>query len=134
MSFVTIFRSAFFFLCALFSLVGYTIFQLNVSVDKKEAALKQQQELRLLGEQLAKGSDYLTAEVRNYVQFGNKIHYDNFWVEVEKTRSRDIAVERLKKLKVLPEELEFIENAKWYSDNLIVTEQISNGVYEKWKS
>ena len=89
----------------------------------KEAALKKQHEIRLLGEQIAKGSDYLTAEVRSYVQFGNKIHYDNFWMEVEKTRSRDIAVEKLKKFKVLPEELELIENAKWYSDNLIETEQ-----------
>ncbi|MDC0946292.1 PAS domain S-box protein [Nitrospinaceae bacterium] len=125
MSFVTIFRGAFFFLYALFSLVGYIIFQLNISVDEKETALRQQQELRLLGEQLAKGSDYLTAEVRNYVQFGNKLHYDNFWVEVDKTRSRDIAVERLKKLKALPEELEFIENAKRYSDGLIVTEKLA---------
>ena len=89
----------------------------------KEAALKQQHEIRLLGEQIAKGSDYLTTEVRSYVQFGNKIHYDNFWMEVEKTRSRDIAVEKLKKFNILPEELEFIENAKWYSDNLIQTEQ-----------
>ena len=89
----------------------------------KEAALKQQHEIRLLGEQIAKGSDYLTTEVRSYVQFGNKIHYDNFWMEVEITRSRDIAVEKLKKFKVLPEELEFIENAKWYSDQLISTEQ-----------
>jgi methyl-accepting chemotaxis protein len=75
MSFVTIFRSAFFFLCILFSLVGYTIYQLNVSVEKVAAALGEQQELRLLGEQLAKGSGYLTSEVRSYVQFGNKLHY-----------------------------------------------------------
>ena len=77
-----------------------------MSVEKKDAALRQQLELRLLGEQLAKGSDYLTTSVRSYVQFGNKLHYDNFWMEVDKTRSRDIAVERLKKLKALPEELE----------------------------
>ncbi|MBT6297343.1 MAG: PAS domain S-box protein, partial [Nitrospina sp.] len=94
-----------------------------MSIDKKDTAVKQQQELRLLGEQLAKGSDYLTNEVRSYVQFGNKLHYDNFWVEVDKTRSRDIAVERLKKLKVRPEELEFVEIAKRYSDDLIGTEK-----------
>ena len=79
----------------------------------------------LLGEQLVKGSDYLTAEVRSYVQFGNIIHYDNFWLEVNKTRSRDIAVDRLKKFNVLPEELEFVENAKSYSDSLIVTEEVA---------
>jgi len=125
MSFVTIFRSAFIFLCILFSLLGYTIYQLNVSIERKDTALKHQEEFRLLGEQLAKGSGYLTAEVRSYVQFGAIIHYDNFWLEVDKTRSRDIAVERLKKLKVLPKELDFIEIAKWYSDKLISTEQMA---------
>ena len=78
----------------------------------KDAALKHQVELRLLGEQLAKGSGYLTAEIRSYVQFGNKLHYDNFWREVNKTRSRDIAVQRLKNLKALPEELKYIEIEK----------------------
>ena len=104
MSFVTIFRTAFIFLCILFSLVSYAIYQLNLSIDKKDTAVKKQQELRLLGEQLAKGSDYLTNEVRSYVQFGDKIHYDNFWMEVEKTRSRDTAVEKLKKPLVMSEQ------------------------------
>jgi PAS domain S-box-containing protein len=123
MSFVTIFRSAFFFLCFLFSLLGYTAYQLNKSIDRKDDALRHQEELRFLGESLAKGSDYLTAEVRNYVQFGNKLHYDNFWKEVNKTRSRDRVVEKLKILKVFPENLKYIEIAKEYSDNLIKTEK-----------
>ena len=89
MSFVTNFRSAFIFLCLLFSILGYAAYQLNMSINKKDDALKHQAELRFLGEQLAKGSDYLTSEVRSYVQFGNKLHYENFWREVNKTRSRD---------------------------------------------
>jgi PAS domain S-box-containing protein len=123
MSFVSIFRSAFFFLCLLFSLSGYYIYQLNVSIENKDTALINQQKLTSLGDQLAKGSDYLTTEIRSYVQFGNQIHYDNFWKEVNKTRSRNNSVERIKKHKVLPKELFFIERAKWYSDNLIKTEQ-----------
>ena len=123
MSFVTIFRSAFLFLCFLFSLLGYSAYQLNVSIDRKDETLRHQLELRFLGEQLAKGSDYLTAEVRSYVQFGNKLHYDNFWREVNKIRSRDRVVEKLKSIKVFPESLKYIEIAKKYSDNLIKTEK-----------
>jgi hypothetical protein len=69
MSFVTIFRSAFIFLCLLFSLLGYIAYQLNISIDRKDDALKHQAELRFLGELLAKGSDYLTAEIRSYVLY-----------------------------------------------------------------
>ena len=42
-----------------------------MSIDRKDDALKHQAELRFLGELLAKASDYLTAEVRSYVQYGN---------------------------------------------------------------
>jgi methyl-accepting chemotaxis protein len=133
MSFVTIFRSAFFFLCFLFSLLGYTAYQLNMSIDRKDDALRHQAELRFLVELLAKGSDYLTAEVRSYVQFGNKLHYDNFWREVNKNRSRDRVVEKLKSLKVFPENLKYIEIAKKYSDNLVKTEKRSNDGSGSWK-
>jgi PAS domain S-box-containing protein len=123
MSFVTIFRNIFIFLCLLFLLLGYIIYQLNISIERKDNALKHQAELRFLGDQLAKGSDYLTAEIRSYVQFGNKFHYDNFWREVNKIRSRDKVVAKLKSLKVSPENIKHIEYAKKYSDNLIETEQ-----------
>lgn len=104
-------------------MLGYAAYQLNLSIDRTGDALRHQAELRFLGELLAKGSDYLTAEVRSYVQFGNKLHYDNFWREVNKTRSRDRVVEKLKSLKVFPENLKYIEIAKEYSDNLIKTEK-----------
>jgi methyl-accepting chemotaxis protein len=94
-----------------------------MSIDRKDDALRHQTELRFLVELLAKSSDYLTEEVRNYVQFGNKLHYDNFWSKVNKTRSRDMVVEKLKSLKVFPENLKYIEIAKEYSDNLIKTEK-----------
>ena len=123
MSFVSIFRNAFIFLCLLFLLLGYTTYQLNLSIERKDTALKYQMDLRLLGDQLAKGSGYLTAEVRSYVQFGNKLHYDNFWREVNLTRSRDIVIQRLKNLKVSSEEFKYIATAKKYSDNLITTEK-----------
>ena len=75
---------------------------MNVLEKSHYHALAQQEELQKLGEKLAQGSDYLTDEIRRYVQFRNWVHYDNFWKEIRVTRSRDKAVERLKELKVLP--------------------------------
>ena len=102
MSIFSTFRNIFFIIVALFSLVSFSIYKMNVLEKSHYHALAQQEELQKLGEKLAQGSDYLTDEIRRYVQFGNWVHYDNLWKEVRVTRSRDKAVERLKELKVLP--------------------------------
>ena len=123
MSIFSTFRKIFFTIVFLFSLVSFSVYKINVVEKSLYLALDQQAELRLLGETLAQGSDYLTDEIRRYAQFGKQVHYDNFWNEVLVTRSRDKAVERLKELKVLPSELAYIKLAKEYSDNLIKTEE-----------
>lgn len=114
----------------MFILVGTAFFKLNAGYKNEQVAIDLEKELKSIGQQLAQGSDYLTDEIRRYVQFGNRIHYDNFWREVNETRSRDKAVERLKELKVLPSELSFIEKAKEYSDNLIKTEEAAMAAVE----
>ena len=104
---------------------------MNVLEKAHYHALAQQAEFQKLGEQLAQGSDYLTDEIRRYVQFGERVHYDNFWNEVQVTRSRDKAVARLKELEVLPSELAYIEKAKGYSDHLIKTEEEAMAAVER---
>ena len=123
MSIFSTFRNIFIIIVALFSLVSFSVYKMNILERAHDNALAQQEELKEIGEQLARGSDYLTSEIRRYVQFGNRIHHDNFWNEVRIIQSRDKAVERLKELKVLPEELAYIERAKGFSDNLIKTEE-----------
>jgi PAS domain S-box-containing protein len=123
MSIFSTFRNIFIVIVALFSLVSFSVYKMNVLEESYRRALVQQTELRELGKKLAQGSDYLTDEIRRYVQFGEQAHYANFWAEVRVTRSRDKAVERLKELKVLPNELVYIEKAKEYSDDLIKTEE-----------
>lgn len=127
--------SAFRFIAALivflFLFVGISVYQMNAGYKEEHEAINQQRELESIGQQLANGSDYLTDEIRRYVQFGDRVHFDNFWREVHETRSRDKAVERLKELKVLPSELTYIEKAKGYSDNLIKTEEAAMAAVEK---
>jgi signal transduction histidine kinase/CHASE3 domain sensor protein len=114
----------------LFILAGIAVFKLNAGYKNEQVAIKFERDLRSTGQQLAKGSDYLTDEIRRYVQFGDRAHHDNFWREVNETRSRDKAVGRLKELNVLPSELSYIEKAKNYSDNLIKTEEAAMAAVE----
>src|SRR5262245_17790159 len=59
-----------------------------------------------LTEQLAGGSDRLTAAVRAYATTGDRRYYDAFQKELKVDRNRDAAVEGLKQLDLTPEELE----------------------------
>ncbi|MBC8287687.1 MAG: HAMP domain-containing protein [Nitrospinae bacterium] len=104
---------------------------MNTFEKAHNQAVSRQEELKMLGEKLALGSDYLTDEIRRYVQFGDMSHYDNFWNEVNVHRSRDKAIERLKELDVLPSELAYIEKAKEYSDHLLKTEAIAMDAVER---
>lgn len=95
---------------------------MNAAEIRQMEALENQRALENLGRQLAAGSDYLTHEIRMYVQFGDLRNYQNFWEEVNHTRSREV-LEDLIRLKALPEEIEFIRKSKAYSDHLIKTEE-----------
>ena len=95
---------------------------LNTGLNKTNIAVKNAAEFKQLGIDLANSSDYLTNEARAYVQFGDKIHFDNYWKEVNETKTRDSVVKRLKELNAPKDELALIEKAKQNSDALIATE------------
>ena len=61
-----------------------------------------------LTQQLAFGSDRLTAEVRAYAATGDRKHYEAFQREVNVDRNRDVAVEGLRQLDLEPDELELL--------------------------
>jgi len=101
---------------------GVTIYKLHSSVAQERAAVKKQAVFKQLGIDLANASDYLTSEARSYVQFGDKLHYDNYWKEVNETKTRDHVVDKLTELGATKEELDLIAEAKQYSDVLVKTE------------
>jgi hypothetical protein len=70
-------------------------------------------------EQLARGSDRLTAAVRAYAATGDRRHYDAFQRELTEDRNRDVAVEGLRQLGITPQERELLTRAKRNSDNLV---------------
>lgn len=95
---------------------------LNQSFKEEKLATSRQAEFKQLGIDLASASDYLTNEARAYVQFGDKVHYDNYWKEVNETKTRDRVFSRLKELNAPQGELDLIEKAKTNSDTLVQTE------------
>lgn len=101
------------------------LFFMISSLDEERAYVLKQQELRQLGHKLGAASDYLTDKARYYAITGDKQHYDDYWREVDDTRTRDNVVERLKELGAVKEELNLLEQAKFNSDSLIAIEEQS---------
>lgn len=117
-------------------IIAVNTYLLNKNFANERVAVKRQAEFKQLGIDLVNSSDYLTNEVRSYVEFGNKKHYDNYWREVKETKTRDRVVEKLKELNAPEEELDLIEEAKKNSDNLVIIEDeamkaVENKDFEK---
>ncbi len=103
-------------------LMASALFLSSDATREEREAMARQTELVQLGRDLAAASDYLTNEARRYTIFGDSQHHDNYWREVNETRTRDRVVERLVELGTPQAELDLIEEAKNNSDALIATE------------
>ncbi|MTH54909.1 HAMP domain-containing protein [Bacillus mangrovi] len=95
---------------------------LVASMIQRGEAFDRQYEYLSLSADLRGASDYLTNEVRNYAQFGEKEHFDNYWREVNETKTRDRVVSRLKELDTPEALLSLVEEAKQKSDALVLLE------------
>jgi methyl-accepting chemotaxis protein len=104
-------------------LSGWSLFSLLRDMKEETDALELDKELEVLATQLQAASDYLTNEVRAYTQFGEQKYYDNYWTEVNETKTRDMVVERLRELNVPTELLNLVEQAQNNSNNLINLEE-----------
>jgi len=122
-------------------LVLLTISSLSVEKCYRNAlsAHDRQFECMQLGNDLVNASDLLTNEVRKYVQFGNKKNYDNYWKEVNETKTMENVINKLKGLGIPQDELELIELAVKNSDALVEVEEeameaVANNNFDKARS
>jgi two-component system sensor histidine kinase/response regulator len=88
----------------------------------QEQAYETRRESLRMADQLAAGSDRLTAAVRGYAATGDRRYYQAFQKELTVDRTRDKALERLKELGLSAEELALISRAKQNSDALVSLE------------
>ncbi|WP_051775483.1 methyl-accepting chemotaxis protein [Paenibacillus tyrfis] len=109
----------------------FSVSKLENGIAQERLAVQRQAQFKQLGLDLKNASDYLTEEMRRYVQFGDKQYYDHYWKEVNETKSRDKVVEQLKALQAPQEELDLIEKAKNSSDTLIKTEEAAMKAVEE---
>ena len=92
-------------------------FKTEQSIQAKRMSLKD------LGVKLGDTTDYLSIQARNYVQFGEKEHYDNYIRELNETKSMENVEKGLKSLDISEEQLALLEKAKTSSDALRKIEQ-----------
>lgn len=97
--------------------------QVMSSFEAMRTAEERQSQFKQLGFDLSSASDYLTNEMRAYVQFGDQVHYDNYWQEVKVDTTRDHIIAQLQELGAPQNELDLVMEAKRKSDTLVATEE-----------
>jgi len=112
-------------------LIVGSLLWLNITYEGQKGATVRQMEFKQLGLDFERSSEYLTNEARHYVQFGDRVHYDNYWREVKETKTRDRVTQRLKELEAPEDELLLIEQAKQASDALVKTEEAAFAAVEE---
>jgi methyl-accepting chemotaxis protein len=103
-------------------LLALNVFFIEYAIKAEQQQVTKQVEFKQLSIDLADASDYLTDEARKFAVTHDLKHLKNYWDEIEKTKTRDNVLIRLKILGALPEELQLLHLAKQNSDALVATE------------
>lgn len=85
-------------------------------------------------EEFNDASTYLTEEVRFYAVTGDKVHYDNYWNEVNTAKHRDEAITGLQTLGLTPEEQAIVDEMNSLSNSLIPLEEQAMNLVAAGKS
>ena len=92
------------------------------AINDQRGAAESQAEHRKLGIELADESDLLTNEARKLVVTGDRRHEQLYWNAIEKTKTGEHVLARLKQLGAPANELAMIALSKQSSDHLVATE------------
>ncbi|MGD6967731.1 methyl-accepting chemotaxis protein [Rossellomorea vietnamensis] len=107
----------------LFGFLAWSIYSLEVNIEKQQKAAQTEKQAATLTIQLQSASDYLTDQVRTYTQYGETKYYDNYWKEVNETKTSDKIVAELEKMKVPADLLKLVEESEQNSNALIALEE-----------
>ncbi|MCD7999188.1 MAG: methyl-accepting chemotaxis protein [Clostridiales bacterium] len=110
--------SIFFLLITLFSVFYYG--NLN---GKIQQAYNNRYELTYNANRFMNGSAYLTNEVQAYAATGDKVHYDNYWNEVNVLKNRDNGIAAMKEIGITVEEQSMLDHMSSLSNQLVPLEE-----------
>ena len=109
----------------MFLLFASFMFVINKTAYRTEINSDNVLEIFIESLSIGEASDYLTNMARFYAVTGNKVFYDNYWKEVNETKTRDKAMDELRKSGIPEEILKLADTAKNASDALIKLEEAS---------
>jgi two-component system sensor histidine kinase/response regulator len=85
----------------------------------QEQAYSSRRRMSNLSEQLAGGSERLTGAIRAYAATGDRHFSDSYQQELTAERSREVVLEELRQLELLPEELKRVTEARRNSHRIV---------------
>lgn len=109
---------------------------LDAGIEQEWMARDAKTQFHSLGLELKNASDYLTNQARAYVQFGEQVYYENYWKEINETKTREKVIDRLEDLGAREEHFQILESAGQASNSLAKIEEeamkaVQGGNFEK---
>lgn len=101
------------------SIISFTsLFLLFGGIKEKGQVIERQAQFRDLAIKLTNSSNFLTNEIRSYVQFGEKKYIDSYMKELNETRTKETVIEDLKAMNAPEEIIISLEKALYNYDSL----------------
>ena len=94
------------------ALLGAGVYFVSGSIEREQNAVGWQAESRQMGVDLANVTMRLSDDARKFVINNDKAALDNYWREVEQTKTRERVTQRLAELQTPQEELDLIAEAR----------------------
>jgi diguanylate cyclase (GGDEF)-like protein len=104
--------------CVMFFMVLINTIQISHCYNELNAATNNYIVSEEAAAQFNDASDYLTNQVRLYVMTSNLEYAENYFTEINESRRREQAIQRLLELNTNPDTLQHLQNALDYSNEL----------------
>ncbi len=104
-------------------LMGLALFSNSHIRDLLNTANAERFDLTYNANRFMNGSAYLTNEVRAFASTGEQQHYDNYMMEVNEWKNRDIGVAKMQEIGITDEEQAMIDEMSALSNQLVPLEE-----------